>query len=119
MLLLFRHSTDDENLPDYYLNVSGKPKWLSERVILHMEVDAAAMVLDLVPFQVTPLQVITIKTFDLTGASYSEIGTDVLPFSITPADATSDKRRAAIRADHGHAETFDLSGENVNGAMTT
>jgi hypothetical protein len=45
----------------------------------------------------------------------------MLPFSITPADAISDKGRAAIRADRGCAETFDLSGENINGdgAMST
>jgi hypothetical protein len=59
------------------------------------------------------------KTFDFTGASYSELGTGVPPFSITPADATSDKGRAAIRADRGRAEMFDLSGDSVNGAMTT
>jgi hypothetical protein len=101
------------------LNVSGKPKRLSERVILQREVDAAAQVLDLVPFQVTPSQVIAMKTFDFTGASYSEIGTGVLPFSIPPADAPSSKGLAAIRADRGRAETFDLSGDSVNGAITT
>jgi hypothetical protein len=29
MLLLLTRSADDDNLPDYYLNVSGKPKGLS------------------------------------------------------------------------------------------
>jgi hypothetical protein len=82
-------------------------------------VDAAAMVLDLVPFQITPSKIIVMKTFNFTGASYTEIGTDVLPFSTTPADATFDKGRAAIRANRGRAETFHLSGENVNGAVTT
>jgi hypothetical protein len=110
---------DDKDLPEYYLNVSGKPKGLSGSVILQREVDAAAQVLDLVHFQVTPSQVIVMKTFDLNGASYSEIGTGVLPFSITPADATSNKGRAAIRADRGRADNFDLSGESLNGAMTT
>jgi hypothetical protein len=119
MLLLLTRSTDDEDLSEYYLNISGKPKGLSERVILQREVDASSQVLDLVPFQVTLSQVIAMKTFDFTGASYSEIGTGVLPFSITPADATSDKGRAVIRADRGRAETFDLSDDSVNGAMTT
>jgi hypothetical protein len=59
------------------------------------------------------------KTFEFTGASYSKIYTGVLPFSITPADATSDKGRVSIGADCGCADTFDLSGENVNGTMTT
>jgi hypothetical protein len=119
MLLLLTRSADDDDLPDYYLNVSGNPKGLSQRIILQREVDATAMVLDLVPFQVTPSQVIAMKTFDFTGASYTDIGTGVLPFSITPADATSDKGRTAIRVERGRAETFDLSGGNVNGAMTT
>jgi hypothetical protein len=72
-----------------------------------------------VPFQVTLSQVIAMKTFDFTGASYIILGSGVLPFSITPADATSDKGGAVIRADRGQAETFDLSGDSVNGAMTT
>jgi hypothetical protein len=118
-LLLPTRSADDDDLPDYYLNVSGNPKGISERIILQREMDAAAMVLDLVPFQVTPSQVIAMKTFDFTDASYTGIGTGVLPFSITPADATSEKGRAAICADRGRAETFDLSGEYGNGATTT
>jgi hypothetical protein len=44
MLLLLTRSTDDEDLPEYYLNVSGNPKGLSERMILQREVDAAAQV---------------------------------------------------------------------------
>jgi hypothetical protein len=71
MLMLLTRSADDDDLHKYYLNVTGNPKGPSERVILHMEVDAAAMVLDLVPLQVTPSQVIAMKTFDFTGASYT------------------------------------------------
>jgi hypothetical protein len=119
LLLLLMRSTDIEDLSEYYLNVPGKPKGLSERVILQREVDASVMVLELVPFQVTPSRVIAMKTFDFTGVSYSEIGTGVLPFSITPVDTKSDKGRAAMRADRGRAETFDLSGDSVNGATTT
>jgi hypothetical protein len=119
MLLLLTRSADDDNMPEYYLNVSGNPKGLYERVILQREVDAAVMVLDLVPFQVTPSQVIAMKTFDFTGTSYSEIGTGLLPFSITPADATSDKGHAAIRANRYCDETFYFSGNGVNGTMIT
>jgi hypothetical protein len=88
-------------------------------VILQRQVDATSLVLDLVPFQVAPSQVIAMKSFDFTGASYSEIGTGVLPFSIRPVNATSYKGRSAIRADRGRADTFDLSVDSVNGAMTT
>jgi hypothetical protein len=44
MLILLTRSMDDEDLPEYYLNGSGKPKGLSERVILQREVNAAAQV---------------------------------------------------------------------------
>jgi hypothetical protein len=118
IFMLLAPSTDDDHLSEYYLDVSGKPKGLSERIILQSEVDAASIVLDMVPFQVTSPQVIAMKTFDFIGASYSEIGTGMLPFSITPANATLDKGRAAIRADRGRADTFDLWG-GVNGTMTT
>jgi hypothetical protein len=59
----------------------------SERVIFQREVDAGAEALGLVPFQVAPSQVMTMKIFDCCGPSYSKIGTEILPFSITPADA--------------------------------
>jgi hypothetical protein len=61
----------------------------------------------------------TMKSFNFCGPSYSKIGTGILPFSITPADATSDRGRAAIMVDHGRAETYDLSGEAENGAIAT
>jgi hypothetical protein len=52
MLLFLTRSTDDDELHEYYLHVSGKPKGLSYRVILQRDVKATAMVLDLVPLQV-------------------------------------------------------------------
>jgi hypothetical protein len=116
---LLTSSEDDEELPDYYLMISAKLKDFSERVIFQREVDAAAEALGLVPFQVTTLQVMTTKSFNFCGPSYRERGTGILPFIITPADATSDRDRAAIMADRGRAETHDLSGEAVNGAITT
>jgi hypothetical protein len=54
MLLLLTRSEDDVDLTDYYMSVSSKPKGLSERVIFQREIDAAAGVLGLAPFQVTP-----------------------------------------------------------------
>jgi hypothetical protein len=61
MLLLLTRSEDDDGLSEYHLGVSSKPKGLSERVIFQREIDAAADVLGLVPFQVTPSQVMTMK----------------------------------------------------------
>jgi hypothetical protein len=117
MLLLLTRSSDDDNLTEYYLDVTGRPKGLLEWIILQREVDTAADALNLIHFQVTPSQLIALKNFEFCGASYSKIGTGVLPFSITPAYATSKKGRAAIQADRNRAETFGTSGENVNGAM--
>jgi hypothetical protein len=119
MLLLLTRSEDDDDLPEYYLGISSKPKGLSERVIFQHETDAAADVLGLVPFQVTPSQVMIMKSVDLCGPSYSEIGTGILRFSITPADATLDRGCAAIMVDRARAETYYLIGEAVNGDITT
>jgi hypothetical protein len=119
MLLLLTRSEDDDGLSEYHLGVSSKPKGLSERVIFQREIDAAADVLGLVPFQVTPSQVTTMASSDFCGPSYSEIGTGILPFSITPAGATSDRGCAAIMADRARSEAYDLSGEAVNGPIAT
>jgi hypothetical protein len=121
MLLLITRSEDEYEPPEYYISISAKPKGLSERVIFQRKVDAAAEVLGLVPFKVTPSQVMStsIKSFDFCGPSYSEIGTGILPFSITPDDTTSDRGRAAIMTNRKRAETYDLSGEAMNGAITT
>jgi hypothetical protein len=64
LLLLTRYN---EDLPEYYLMISAKPKGC--------------------------------------GPSYSRIRTGFLPFSIMPADATSDRGRAAIMSDRGRADT--------------
>jgi hypothetical protein len=118
MLLILTRSEDDDLL-EYYMGISSKPKGLSEGIIFQHEIDAAADILGLVPFQVTPSQVMTMKSFDFCGPSYSEIGTGILPFSITPADTTSDRGHAIIMADWARAETYDFSGEAVNGAINT
>jgi hypothetical protein len=68
MLLLLAHSEDDDDLPEYYLGISAKPDGLSERVIFQREVDTAAEVLGLAPFQVTPSQVMTMESFDFVGS---------------------------------------------------
>jgi hypothetical protein len=47
MPLLLTHSTNDNDLLESYMNVSGNPKGPSERVILKREVDAAPLLLDL------------------------------------------------------------------------
>jgi hypothetical protein len=74
MLLLLTRSEDDDDLPEYYMGISSKPKGLSERVIFQREIDAAADVLGLVPFQVTPSQVMTMKSFDFVVRPIVKLG---------------------------------------------
>jgi hypothetical protein len=118
-LLIYFYFISLDDVPEYYLTISAKHKGLSRRVIIQHGVDAATKVLGLVHLQVTPSQVMTMKGFDVCRPSYSQIGTGILPFSITPDAATSDHDRTAITADWGRADTYYLSGEAVNGAIST
>jgi hypothetical protein len=68
-LLLLAEAPDDDLLPPFYQELGGCQKGESERVILQREVDQSAEVL---------------KTFVFCGLSVREIGTRMLPFSITP-----------------------------------
>jgi hypothetical protein len=119
MLHLLIRLEEDDDLPEDYLTILAKSKSLSERDIFQREVEAAAEGLGLVHFQVTPSQTMTMNSLDLCAPAYIEIGTGILPLITTPADATSDRGRAAIMTERGRAETYDLSGGAVNGAIST
>jgi hypothetical protein len=58
-----------------------------------------------------------LKIFRLAGSSYSDIGSGLLLFSITPADATSPAARAMLVADHVHADAFDVGADPENGSV--
>jgi hypothetical protein len=118
-MLLLTNTRDDDLLPNFYHELAGRPKGVSERILLQREVDLAARALGVQPFKVTPSQILALKTFDFVGDGYSEIGTGLLPFSITPPDATSAATRRMLAEDRARAETFDMSGEAANGALTT
>jgi hypothetical protein len=62
LLLLCRDPYDDE-LPPLYHERAARPRGVSERYILQQGVDAAAAVLDLPSFEVTPTQVMAFKNF--------------------------------------------------------
>jgi hypothetical protein len=49
-----------------------------------------------------------LKNFRLAGSTYFDIGSGILPFSITTADATSSQARSILVADRIRADTFDL-----------
>jgi hypothetical protein len=76
-------------------------------------VDQSADTFDVLPFKVTPSQVIALKTFDFAGLSMSEVGTGVMPLSIIPPEATSLTAYRDLANNHSQAETYDLSGEST------
>jgi hypothetical protein len=81
-------------------------------------VDQSAGTFDVLAFKVTPSQVISLKTFDFAGMSLSEVGTEVLPLSIIPPEATSLAASHALASNNSQAETYDLSGEPTSGALS-
>jgi hypothetical protein len=87
-MLLLTNQPDDDQLPNFFHELVGHPKGISERILLQREVDLAARALGVQPFKVTPSQILALKTFDFVGDGYTEIGTGLLPFSVTPPDAT-------------------------------
>jgi hypothetical protein len=91
---------------------------VSERYVLQQAVDAASATLGVPSFEVTPTQVMSFKNFLFVGAAYHDIGTGLLPFSITPSDATSPHAPATLAADRTQADAFDLGGDPESGAIT-
>jgi hypothetical protein len=116
-LLLLCRATDDDELPPLYHKWAARPRGVSERNILQQGVDAAAAVLDVPSFQVTPTQVMAFKNFRYAGLTYFDIGNGLLPLSITPSDATSVQALAMLAADRVRADAFDLGADPENGAV--
>jgi hypothetical protein len=99
--------------------LGGKQKGESELVILQCEVDQSADAFDVLAFKVSPSQVISIKTFNFSGLSLSEVGTGVLPLSVVPPDATSLSAVRSLASNNTQTETYDLSDDPSNGALYT
>jgi hypothetical protein len=57
------------------------------------------------------------KNFRYAGSTYFDIGSGLLPFSITPSDATSVQARAMLAADRVRAAASDLGADPDNGAV--
>jgi hypothetical protein len=91
---------------------------VSERWVLQQAADAACATLGAPGFEVKPTQVMAFKNFRFAGASYTDIGAGLLPFSITPADAISPQARFMLAADRVRADAFDLGGDPESGAIT-
>jgi hypothetical protein len=116
-ILLLCRAPNDEDLPPIYHEWAARPRGVSKRYTLQHSVDAAAAALDVPSFKVTPTQVMAFKNFRYAGSSYFDIGSGLLPFSITPSDATSVQARAMLAADRVQADAFDLGGDPESGAV--
>jgi hypothetical protein len=92
--LLLCRADDDEDLPALYHEWASRPRGVSECWVVQHAVDAACATLGAPAFEVTPTQVMAFKNFRFAGASYTDIGAGMLPFSITPADAISPQAQA-------------------------
>jgi hypothetical protein len=73
-------------------------------------VESSCAVLRVPAFEVTPTQVMALHNFRLAGSTYFDIGSGLLPFSITPADATSAPARAMLVTDRVRADAFGSIG---------
>jgi hypothetical protein len=84
IILLITSSSENDILPPLNQELGGKQKGESERVILQLEVEQSPDTFDVLTFKVSPSQVISLKIFNFSGLSLGEVGTGVLPLSITP-----------------------------------
>jgi hypothetical protein len=87
-MILLTNQPDDDQLPNFFHELAGRPKGISERILLQREVELAARALGVQPFKVTQFHFFALKTIDFVGDGYTEIGTGLLPFSVTPPDTT-------------------------------
>jgi hypothetical protein len=116
VLLMCRVNNDDDLLQVYH-EWAARPRGVSERYTLQQSIDSAATILDVPSFEVTPTQVMAFKNFRHAGSSYFDIGSGLLPFSITPTDAMSAQARAMLTADRLRAGVFDLGADPESGAV--
>jgi hypothetical protein len=107
-ILLLTRAMANNFIPAYYQGGGGRQKGGSEHVILQREVDQSDESLGLLPFKVSPSQVISLKTFDFCGISVGVVGPGVLPFVIFPPDTTSISAVRVATRKHANDEIFDL-----------
>jgi hypothetical protein len=69
------------------------------------------------PSRLPPHKSFLSRTSGSWGAACQDIGTRMLPFSITPSDTTSSHTRTMLTADRVHADTFDLGRDPESGAI--
>jgi hypothetical protein len=84
---------------------------------MQQSVDVACATLSLPSFQVSPAHAMAFKNLQFAGGQYFDIGTGLLPFSITPADAQSSAARVMLTVDQGRADAFDLGADPETSAI--
>jgi hypothetical protein len=62
-------------------------------------------------FEVTPIQVMALKNLSMAGSAYFDIGSGLLPFSITLDDATSSQARVMLVADRVRINAFNIGAD--------
>jgi hypothetical protein len=116
-LLLLCQVYDDEDLPPLYHEWSARTRGVSERWVLQQAAEAACAALSEPSFEVTPTQAMAFKIFRFAGSAYFDIGTGLLPFSITLEDGISPQARTMLAADRVGADAFDLGADPESGAV--
>jgi hypothetical protein len=116
-LLLVCGVTNDDALPALYHELTARPRVFLERWVMQEYVDASCASQGIPPFEFTPTQVKDFNNFWFTGSSYFDIGSGLLPFSITPDDATSPAACTMLAADRGRADAFDIGADPESGAI--
>jgi hypothetical protein len=116
-LLLLCQVSDDEDLPPVYHEWASRPRGVSERWVLQQAAEAACASLSEPHFEVTPTHVMAFKNFRFAPSAYFDIGTGLLPFSITPGDGTSPQARTMLAANRVRADAFDLGADPESGAV--
>jgi hypothetical protein len=67
--------------------------------------------------KVKPTQYMAFKNFRFIGASYFDIGSGLLPFSITPVNGASQQARSMLSMDRVRTDTFELGADPKSGAI--
>jgi hypothetical protein len=116
-LLVMCRATSHEDLPHIYHDWAARPRGVSDRYVLQQAIEASCAALSVPVFEATPTQVVALKKIRLAGSTYFDIGSGLLPFSITPADATSAQARAMLVADRIRSDAFDIGADPESGSI--
>jgi hypothetical protein len=110
-LIFVCRAPDDEKLSPLYHEWAARPRGVFECYVLRQGVDAAASTLHGPSFEVTSTHMMAFKNLRYAGSTYFDIGSGLLPFSITRSDATSIQARVMLEADRVRSNAFDLGAD--------